>query len=455
MSCSRPVRLLILGSILPLGSLLSITCASEPRKPSDPEVDLIEKGRRIFFTETFAGNGRTCATCHREEDNFSIGPAFIATLPPDDPLFVAEFVPALQKDFEKPELMRKFGLFLGNPDGFDDLEKKYVMRSVPHLFGLRKSITSPLGPRTGWAGDGAPNEGPLRTFAIGAVIQHLPKTLNRVPGVDFRLPTEDELDALEAFMLSLGRQKDLVLPLPLKGAVPKRGQAIFRDNRLGKCNLCHSNAGANSRFPGTNAGNANFETGVEDLVDKPTSLAGWVLPEDDGIGTPGDASFNTPPLVEAADTGPYFHNNAIDTIEGAVAFYNSAVFNDSSAGHMLAGLDPRRIAIRLEPTQVVAIAAFLRVINALENIRQSVEHLENGLHAPEDRGLRLARVALKETRDAIDVLAGGGLHPEAVTLLRKASDHMKEASSGRRRSENSRKALELLEKARLELVEDK
>ena len=50
----------------------------------------VERGRAIFFNETFKGNGRTCGTCHREEDNFGLSPNFIATLPADDPLFVAE-----------------------------------------------------------------------------------------------------------------------------------------------------------------------------------------------------------------------------------------------------------------------------------------------------------------------------------------------------------------------------
>jgi hypothetical protein len=38
------------------------------------------------------------------------------------------------------------------------------------------------------------------------------------------------------------------------------------------------------------------------------------VPLDDGLGRPGDGTFNTPPLVEAADTGPFFHNNSIETI---------------------------------------------------------------------------------------------------------------------------------------------
>jgi len=51
--------------------------------------DLVEEGRELFFNEIFNGNGRTCGTCYRAEDNFGITPAFIATLPDDAPLFVA------------------------------------------------------------------------------------------------------------------------------------------------------------------------------------------------------------------------------------------------------------------------------------------------------------------------------------------------------------------------------
>ena len=58
---------------------------------------------------------------------------------------------------------------------------------------------------TGWSGDGAPGTGSLREFAIGAVTQHFTKTLARTAGRDFRLPTEHQLDAMEAFQLSLGR----------------------------------------------------------------------------------------------------------------------------------------------------------------------------------------------------------------------------------------------------------
>ena len=395
-------------------------CKTAP-PPVDRPSQLIEKGRDLFFNETFAGNGRTCGTCHPQENNFTIDPPFIATLPKDNPLFVAEFNPDLKENFENPTLMREFGLILENLDGFDDLKNKFVMRGIPHVLGLRTSVDSPGGPRTGWSGDGAPGDGSLRSFAVGAVIQHFTKTLNRIPGVDFRLPTEEELDALEAFMLSLGRQQDLVLPLPLRGTVPKRGQAIFLDNALGKCNLCHVNGGATANFGGGTLGNANFNTGVEDLPDQPARLTGKVVPRDDGFRAPGDGTFNTPPLVEAADTGPFFHNNAIATIEGAVAFYNGAAFNNSPAGRALASADPRGVGIRLDATQVVAVAAFLRVINVLENIRESIMLLEASLTVSSSgERRRLLERAFHETDDSARVLEGGGLHPEAVAHLRDA-----------------------------------
>jgi mono/diheme cytochrome c family protein len=437
-----------LTPFLALGALVS--CAPAP---PDPKQALIERGRELFFNETFNGNGRTCGTCHREENNFTIDPAFISRLPRSDALFVAEFTPALKENFENPRLMREFGLILENLDGFDDPANRFTMRGVPHVLAQRTSVASPQGPRTGWSGDGAPGDRSLRSFATGAVIQHFTKRLDRVAGVDFRLPTDEELDALEAFQLSLGRQADLQLPLALKGTVAKRGQEIFLDNRLGKCSVCHGNAGANL----APSNNANFNTGVEDLPDQPARLTGEKVPRDDGFGTPGDGTFNTPPLVEAADTGPFFHNNSIETLEGAVAFYNGQAFNNSPSGRFLASTDPNGVGIRLDATQVVAVAAFLRVINALENIRQSIDLLERSLALgffERARADRLLELAVAETGDNIEVLGGGGLHPQAVAQLEEARRLAERAArSLLSRRSLTREAIEAQAQARALLLE--
>ncbi len=453
---STPIAPVSLAVAL-LALLTLSACQTMPSAAPDRQRGLIAKGKEIFFRETFNGNGRTCGTCHPAENNFTLDPAFIATLPPDNPLFVAEFNPNLRENFENPKLMRQFGLILENLDGFDDLKNKFVMRGIPHVLGLRTSVTSPQGPRTGWSGDGAPGDRSLRSFATGAVIQHFTKTLNRIPGVDFRLPTDPELDALEAFMLSLGRQQDLSLPLPLKGVVPKRGQEIFMDNSLGKCNLCHFNAGATATFGGGSLGNVNFNTGVEDLPDQPARLTAERVPRDDGFGRPGDGTFNIPPLVEAADTGPFFHNNAIETIEGAVAFYDGEAFNNSPAGRALAAVDPKGVGIEIDGTQIVAIAAFLRVINALENIRQSIELLEETLKIPfaeQDKAREQLDRARHETDDSIRVLEGGGLHPEAVAHLKQAEKQTRKAArSVFFRGKHVRKAIQEQKAARAQLVE--
>ena len=44
---------------------------------------------------------------------------------------------------------------------------------------------------------------PFRDFPEIAIEQHATKTIARVPGVDFRVPTSEKLDALEAYMNSL------------------------------------------------------------------------------------------------------------------------------------------------------------------------------------------------------------------------------------------------------------
>ncbi|MDX1672096.1 MAG: hypothetical protein R3211_07125 [Balneolaceae bacterium] len=438
---------------------LLLGCAQKinPPAPADPE---IAKGRELFFKETFNGNGRTCGTCHPAENNFTLDRAFIEQLSEDNPLFVAESDTQLSDNFENPVLMRRFALILENLDGFDNLDEKFTMRGIPHTLGLSQSVESRQGPRTGWSGDGAPGDQSLRSFATGAVIQHFAKSTDRVPGVDFRLPTQEELDALEAFQLSLGRQKELMLPLPLKNKFAARGQALFNDPTTGKCFACHFNAGANGApgVFGEDAGNLNFNTGVEDLPDIAAGLTGELIPPDDGFGTPGNGEFNTPSVVESADTPPFFHNNAVETLEGAVAFYNGDAFNNSPAGQLVQNATGS--GINLDATQVEAIADFLRVINTLDNIEQARTFLDSYAERKflgNVRYLDLPDQALEEIRDCIAVLREGGLHPDAVSQLEAAERLTAEAIEMRSYKKKKRKAREasgLLGEVRSKLVDD-
>ncbi|MBC7983000.1 MAG: hypothetical protein H7Y02_04005 [Candidatus Obscuribacterales bacterium] len=398
--------------------------ASTTAQPLD---NLIKKGAKDFFENTFSGNGRTCGTCHPSSNNFTIDPAFIATLPNNDPLFVAEFNAALAQ-LERPQLMRQFGLILENLDGFADPANKFVMRSVPHTLGLQVTLTpdaaTPNTPvaMTGWGGDGSPGTGSLREFAIGAVTQHFTKRLDRVAGTDFRLPTENELDGMEAFQLSLGRTADFNLAnITFLDASVDSGRNLFVNgtgspSAGGRCNNCHSNGGATAAVGGQNR---NFNTNVEDVVHPARSILAF--PHDGGFGqntnpdnTFGNRTFNTPPVIEAADTGAFFHANTANTLEDIVAFYSGPEFNT-----------PRAATARFsfDATQSAAIANFMRGINTLQNIDVAQRELEeilalNGNPKPEI-DIRL-QTALFDARDAINVLSAANLFPSAVTALNSA-----------------------------------
>ena len=128
----------------------------------------------------------------------------------------------------------------------------------------------------------------LRTFSLAAVKTHFTQSLNRTPGVDFRCPTSDELDAMAAFQEYLGRRFELALVagvpddtddgptsvntvtnfasgtqtdpsqpvITFNDPVAETGKDIFLDGNA-QCNLCHFNAGANDATGLTHAPNVN------------------------------------------------------------------------------------------------------------------------------------------------------------------------------------------------------
>lgn len=455
--------------------------------------DLVTQGEDVFFNETFNGNGRTCGTCHPAQSNFTIDPNFIASLPANDPLFVAEFLPALTfgapenlddqgnpRRFENPALMRAFGVIVENVDGMGDLTNRFSMRSVPHNIGMSVSVDTPpsgLTPpddRTGWSGDGAPRgnvggvaaSGRVRDFVLGAIVQHNPKTLARSfagDNPDFRVASIAELDATEAFLFSLGRQSDFNInagtanELKLVDASAEAGKVLFRDGVPGgtrTCNGCHGNAGANVAST-VDPGNRNFNTGIElflqnRIMDSDFTVVGEPRPVDGGFGTNpagtftslvpqpgfvnenfGNKTFNTVSLVEAADTPPFFHNNVIDNLEDAIAFYNSEEFVEENGG-----------SIPFNTTQIRNVANFLRVVNAIDNIenaalRQSAKALValGQTPVPNDVLARILIIMNADTEDAIEVLRQGNLHNtgglpfNAVKQLEEAVHRVQQASN--------------------------
>jgi cytochrome c peroxidase len=430
-------------------------CSQDPRVMAGLVGPEVCAGADIFFNETFGGNGRTCGSCHPVANNLTIDVPFIEQLhaqKPQDPLFVAEFNPDLAQ-LETVDLVAAGGI-LENVDGFGDPANKFVSRAVNHLFSLRTSILRDPGDgtsgavieRTGWAGDGAPGDGTLRMFLDGAIEQHFTKTLARQVNVDFQLPDQLERDLTAAFQLSLGRMNELDLAsVRISDAQGEQGRVLFLDpQRAGRCNLCHANAGANfidtrlnrnfdtfTRFESTDAGlpplhggtvnGEFFSDGGFDAVTPTPTIPGTV----DGEGNPvftmnalGNGTFNVPPLIEAADTGPFFHNNIRGPqIENAVNFYGGLFFGISPA---VAALDQRfgPPLETLNADQAIMIARFLRILNAAFNASLTIQRLEavqtlirqfqNG-HVPIQQ--KLVELAIVEIDDALQVLQNAPITP--------------------------------------------
>jgi hypothetical protein len=136
----------------------------------------------------FDGNGRSCGDCHVPGDNFGISAKRIARLPDNHPFFY----PGLDED---QRLLRTHGLVHvivpGQIDEFRQTPKLVHLKAMCEENGNCDSL--------GLLGDRNKN---LCTFSIEAIRNHMAKTVNRVPGKDFRLPSKDECEALVAYMLS-------------------------------------------------------------------------------------------------------------------------------------------------------------------------------------------------------------------------------------------------------------
>jgi cytochrome c peroxidase len=405
-------------------------CQADPRVQAGV-VSLTEcVGADIFFKENFNGNGRTCGTCHRVERNFTIDPTFIARLPNSDPLFIAEnhSDPFALDQLEIPAQMRARSLILENVDGTqpEGPTNRFVLRAVPHTLSQGISTLNPPNAqnppaeRTGWGGDGAPGQGRLADFT-----KHFTRSLNRVAGTDFRVATEQEGQAVATFMRAVGRTNDIDLnSITFSDTAADAGRVRFVNSL---CFFCHGNATAISAQAG--GGNTNQFTNVESVRNPALSA----FPHDGGFGkfdfqTPpdpiGDGTFNVPPIIEAADSGPFFHTDtqvigapsentdSAQTIEQAVAFYNSQAFQ-----------------LGFTATEIANVGRFLRAINAVFNIQLASNRIIGARNMGNSLGnvarvdrmqRRMAQMTLFELDDAVRVLSEVGLNPAQADRVRTA-----------------------------------
>src|SRR6476661_7656692 len=204
------------------------------------------------------------------------------------------------------------GLILENIDGFPPTPP--VFRKSPHLLNLRQRIAF-----FGLSG----SVFDLQSFATGAVTQHFPRTLNRNSGgsdPDFRLPTPDELAAMEAFMRAqefpAGTDPNKFnLSRFLLTAAQQRGFNAFV---AAGCSTCHSGT--------VFTDSALFNTGVVNQVINSAALDNLPCEPSTACGT---RAFSVRQLFNIANLGPFFHDGSAATLKDVLAFYNSSFFNTS------------------------------------------------------------------------------------------------------------------------------
>lgn len=188
---------------------------------------------------------------------------------------------------------------------------------------------------------------------MNAIVQHSPRTLNRVSGVDFRFPTEHELDALEAFMLSVVLPPDQNFDVQafMTSPAQQRGLELFFGRA--KCGECHN---------GPVLAGGSFNTGIVNLPvnTTPPSACDPPCPAIGPLEAGGQREFNVPPLFGLKNTTPFFHDNSVATLHDAVAFYTSAQFNASPGATFVGGIE-------LSPAEINDITAFLEALTTCGN----------------------------------------------------------------------------------------
>jgi hypothetical protein len=194
--------------------------------------------------------------------------------------------------------------------------------------------------------------------------------------------------------------------------------------------------------------NTNFDTQIEGLP--PASFrTPKNMPKDGGFGvvddsgTPGTIAtgfgtgrFNPPPLGEAPDTAPFFHDNAFaTTIEDAITFYTTPTFQNSPGA--------AEFPVFLTPQDVIDVGSFLRTVNALINmmqVRNRAVYLQNNATAG---GTTIFNVAIRDTQDAIDDLSVANLNGAATANAIKDLKSVKQIFENALPFANSKPATEM------------
>ncbi len=362
------LRLRTTPALLQLAMLASCVPAVAQNGGDGNSVGQRQDGKRLFERETFAGNGRTCLTCHTTETG-TISPSDAQRLfqaNPYDPLFLHDGsddgrgngATRIQKDgtILVEMILPPNVTMADDPNG-----KSVVVRR-----GVPSTLNSPaLDPVLMWDG----REPNLESQASGAIRGHAQSVI---------VPNEKDLRRLaehqrtDAFFTSTAlRNYARGGPAPVlpegRTESEKRGRRFFEDVPLtpgsttGHCAVCHSGPMLNqtNRFfpapvpPGSRFQNvlvSEFNTAGNPQRDfifqNPDGSTRVIRSADPGrallTGKIEDVNmFKIPSLRGIRHTAPYFHDNSAKTLEEVVAHYAKVMLliSDPSAPLVLTPQD--------------------------------------------------------------------------------------------------------------------
>lgn len=314
---------------------------------------------------------------------------------------------------ETPRLMRTSrsalfpqgrALILENIDGFD---RTPVFRKSPHILNL--SRTGPFG--------FSATQTDLKLFTLDAVRQHFPRTLARAhegPDPDFRMPTADELSALEAFQLAQefpagSDPNKFNLDRFVTTPAAQRGRILFFGSA--RCVFCHggpvlAQTTVSLLGKGVNV-NASFNTGVGAQPINAPAVDN--LPCEPAGGPCNTREFSVPSLMNIRNLAPFFHDNSAPTLRDAIQFYSSAQFALSPAGRVVG-------PIVVLGQQLDDLVAFLEAVSAPP---------ADTMPVPAAQSARMPAPSPPQTpisKEPVTVRTNDGLQLTATTMITGLSD---------------------------------
>jgi cytochrome c peroxidase len=326
------------GCAAPTDSTVASTSAE--LSPQKPESLAVKLGEDLFDNDTFAGNGRTCGTCHGESEDFTVSPAdaqerYHANR--HDPLFRA-----IDSDdgsgHSYDRLLTDATILVNIPlpanVAFADDPTERTATFARAIPTIRNIALDPV-----LMSDG--REPNLNAQAASAVNSHFQP---------HRQPLPLELDLIAAYERTEFSSTELetyaqggAAPVLPPGNTPseQRGRNWFIESPTGFCGHCHGgpmlNAMNKYNPAGLPVGTRFFTAFVSELNDAGTPTRDYVFTNADGTTTtvtspdPGralitgnaaDANlFKITTLWGSKDTAPYFHDNSARTLEDLMAHY--------------------------------------------------------------------------------------------------------------------------------------